>query len=115
MKWTMFAKASRKYWIGDSKSKNREGNIYALGNKHSEEARAKVSAANSKRVWSKESKERSSKCRRDPTEFTFSREDGEVFKGMRYDFVKRYGLTRSCVDNLVHGRQSTHKGWIIKN
>lgn len=39
----------------------------------------------------------------------------EEFKGIRYDFQKKYGLRYKGIYNLITNKAKTYKGWKIKN
>jgi hypothetical protein len=46
--------------------------------------------------------------------YTFQREDGEVYKGVRFDFMAQYDLHPTGVSELVLGKKKTYKGWSLK-
>jgi len=45
------------------------------------------------------------------TIYTFYHEDGTIFRGRAYDFIKKYNLLHSSVWSVIKGRYKKTKGW----
>jgi hypothetical protein len=71
------------------------------GSIHSPETRAK----RSEKVSGKKHPQLDTKT------YRFIHESGEVFEGLRFDFIKQHSLSPPKVCNVISGRRQTHKGW----
>lgn len=40
---------------------------------------------------------------------------GEIFKGSKIEFYKKYNFPEQCIFNLVKGKNKSYKKWIVKN
>lgn len=72
-----------------------------LGKRHTEETKKKksikVSGKNHPQL--------------DKVERRFIHKNGALFVGLRFDFIKEFGLSPSKVCNLISGLRNHHKGW----
>ena len=41
----------------------------------------------------------------------FLHEDGDIFEGLRYDFIKKYNLSAPKICQVISGERKSHKGW----
>ena len=78
-----------------------------FGKKHTEETKRKMALhhANYPRVG---------RCDKNIYTF-FNILTSETFSGLRFDFIKKYNLSQSCVCLLVKHPNKVHKGWIIRS
>ena len=52
---------------------------------------------------------------RDPTIYEFENKiTGEIFIGIKSEFIKKYDLHSDCVSGLIFGHRKTHKNWFFK-
>lgn len=45
--------------------------------------------------------------------YSFSNKDGRNFEGRRHNFIKKYGLRKSNVSEIISGKRKSHKGWYL--
>lgn len=101
------------------------------GKKKSEEHKRKISEANkrtqnlpelkakrsevAKKLWkSPEYRAKILNAGKDKTIYTFrNTRTNQEFTGIRYDFIKKYGLHSAHVYSVIHGKRKHHKNWIL--
>jgi hypothetical protein len=100
----------------EKKSKSMLGKKVRLGIKDSEETRKKKSIGIKNRdpKWIEKRNKSMGDKLKDLNIYTFQHlETKEIFKGIRYDFQKKYNLRYKGIYNLITNKAKTYKNWKI--